>query len=180
MSLNNACSRASLFMWEISESASSWLLLDCSPHEMTFDLFPAIIKSISFCSKYVCNFFAKMEVNCCFVLVWDNIYFKLVSLISKAWSNDLQWIRQGLHFQEAQIAWSSLEKYCNRCQTQWQLRDMIPQAFPRPDKTIRQVLKGFHWCLLWHFLDHLHCVYYHYICTGTLRSWTFGVAGMFC
>ena len=83
-SVHNTCSRASLIMSAITESASSWLLLDYSPHDMTVDPFPAIAKSISFYSRYVCNFFAKKEVNCCFALVSDKTSFKHVPLISKA------------------------------------------------------------------------------------------------
>ena len=87
MSVHNTCSRASLIMRALSQSASLWLLLDCSPHEMTVDSFPAITKSIFFCSRYVCIIFAKKEVNCCFVLVWDKIYFKLASLVPKTSGN---------------------------------------------------------------------------------------------
>ena len=160
-----------MIIWAISESASSWLLLDCSPHDMTVDSFPAITKSISFCSRYVCNLSAKKEVNCWFVLVWDKISLKPASLISKTY---LHWIRQGLHFQDAQITWSSLEKYRNRSQRQWQPHDPMSSSTSRQN-TSTEDFKGFNWRWLWHFLNQLRCVYCHYICTGTLRSWNFGL-----
>ena len=51
----------------VSKSASSWSLLDCSPHDMTVDPFPAIANSISFFFRYVCNFVAKKSTTALFL-----------------------------------------------------------------------------------------------------------------
>ena len=132
MSVHNTCSRGNLILWAISGWASSWLLLDFSSHDMTINPLPAITKPVSFCSRYVCNLFAKKEVNCCVVLVWDKISLKLASLMSKALPRvNSTWTA----FPRNQDDVEFLREISNRCQTQWRLRDMIPWALPYPDKT---------------------------------------------
>ena len=126
------CLRASFVTWEISEAASSWLFLDCLLHDMTVHSFPAITKSISFCSRYVCNVFAKKSTATLFLYEMKFILkfqFSTLIFLSKApFTLNLT----GTAFESA---WSFLEKHRNRCQKKWRPRDMIPWAFRRPGKT---------------------------------------------